>query len=93
MRKRKENPQPDWDDGRVIADMNVEGMEHFSPFRRPVKPMTAREEPESSANGLTRRQTRMYTLSALKAGLLVAAAFSLFLILFTLFCLYVWLRV
>ena len=74
------------DDGRTIANMNVEGMPWYRP-ERPDLPLAA-----SSKDDLTKKQVRIYTASALKAGLLVAGVMSLGLVLFAAFCVFVWFR-
>lgn len=92
-KRAKQSRLPEGDDGRTIASMNVEGMPWYTPERPDLPPSS----PDGSRNhqpqdGLTRRQARMYTASALKAGLLVALAFSLMLVLFAAFCVFIWLR-
>ena len=78
---------PEGDDGRTIADMNVDGM----PWRRTA----ADGEGRGAAPGgepLTPQQQRMYTWAALKAGLLVALVFGAVFFLFIAFCDFVWFR-
>ena len=82
MTRNKQTPE--WDDGRTIANMNVEGMPWYAPDDGIPKPESTR------GDQLTKKQMRMYTMGALKAGLLIAGVFSLGLILFVLFCLHVW---
>lgn len=80
--KRKNVRLPEGDDGHTIANMNVEGM-----------PWYHEEKPEAEADSgeqMTKQQVRLYTMGALRAGLLVVGVFSVALILFVLFCLYVW---
>ncbi len=81
----KRNHLPEGDDGRTIADMNVEGM----PWYRPRRPEPA---PPGGQEEMTKKQLRTYTASALKAGLLVAGVMSLGLVLFAAFCVFVWFR-
>lgn len=83
----KHNHLPEGDDGRTIANMNVEGMPWYRP-ERPDMPSAA----SSSKDDLTKKQVRIYTASALKAGLLVAGVMSLGLVLFAAFCVFVWFR-
>ena len=85
---KRRNPQlPEGDDGRTIAPMNVEGMPWYTPEREGV--------PEGEGRRpipLTREESRVFTWGALKAALLVAGVMCLGLVLFVLFCLYVWFR-
>ena len=74
----------DDDDGRVIADMNVDGM----PWHRPEVPGAESEEPVR----LSPAEARVAMWGALKAALLVAAVFILGAFLFILFCEHVWLK-
>ena len=62
---------PEGDDGHTIANMNVEGMPWYRPERPDLPPAA------SSKDDLTKKQVRIYTASALKAGLLVAGVMSL----------------
>ena len=89
--KRERGPQlPEGDDGRTIANMNVEGMPWYRPERPDLPPpMPGRKNP---ADGLTRKQMRMYTASALKAGLLVTLVMCAGLTAFVAFCVFVWFR-
>ncbi len=85
---KRRNPQlPEGDDGRTIAPMNVEGMPWYTPEREGA--------PEGEGRRpipLTREESRVFTWGALKAALLVAGVMCLGLVLFVLFCLYVWFR-
>ena len=85
---KRRNPQlPEGDDGRTIAPMNVEGMPWYTPGREGA--------PEGEGRRpipLTREESRVFTWGALKAALLVAGVMCLGLVLFVLFCLYVWFR-
>ena len=77
----------DDDDGRVIANMNVDGMpwyqrgERFDRFRR---------EQASDFSDLTKEEEREIIRGAMKASLLIAGVFILAMLLFILFCLYIW---
>ena len=87
--KRERKPRlPEGDDGHTIANMNVEGMPWYKPERTDLPP----ENPNAPKDGLTRRQRRMYTASALKAGLLVAGVMCLGMVAFVAFCVFVWFR-
>ncbi len=82
-RKKK---QYDDDDGRVIANMNVEGMPWFlSDALKNRKPSSSDE-----LNDLTKEESRELVKGAVKAGLLIAGIFVLAAFLFILFCIYVW---
>ena len=93
MTRRKSNlPE---DDGRTIVNMNVEGMPWYTPDT-PDMPRTGggmgEEGAKRSREPLTREESRMFTWGALKAALLVAGVMSLGLVLFVLFCQFVWFR-
>ena len=81
---------PEGDDGRTIADMNVEGMPWYSPGGK-----LSRAERRQRAKGsepLTKEESRYYTWGALKAALLVAGVMCGGIILFVWFCLAVWFK-
>lgn len=80
---RKKTKEYTDDDGRTVANMNVEGMPWYVE-RRP----TSDVQPEK----LTARQTWSMIGGVLSAALLVAAAFGLVYFLFICFCDFVWLR-
>ena len=85
---RKKPDLPEGDDGRTIANMNVEGMPWYTPGRhrtRSERREAARQDPP-----LTARESRYYTWGALKAALLVTGVICAGIVLFVLFCLYVW---
>ena len=76
---------PDWDDGRTVADMNVEGMPWYTPEREGA--------PEGEGRRpipLTREESRVFTWGAVKAALVVVGVLCAFLVLFVLFCQHVW---
>ncbi len=105
---RKSKPRlPEGDDGRTIASMNVEGMPWFSPEQPgqrkqgPEREQGTESGPHSgpghaerrSASGrMTRREARLYAFGAMKAALLVTGVMCLALVLFILFCQFVWFR-
>ena len=84
-RKRSDLIFPEGDDGRTIVDMNVDGMPWYAP-----------ERPEGNRQGaeppMTRDEGRVFLWGALKAALLVTGVMSAGLILFVLFCQWVWFR-
>lgn len=81
-RKKK---QYDDDDGRVIANMNVDGMPWFL-----SDALKNRSETNNDMGDLTREESRELVKGAVKAGLLIAGIFVLSALLFILFCIYVW---
>jgi len=85
MAKRKR--EYDDDDGRVIANMNVEGM----PWYRPDN-LKKKEDSSSEPVKLTREEKRAYRAGAMKAGLVLCLIFSVAYGLFILFCDLIWFR-
>lgn len=88
MKKKK----PEYiDDGRTIANMNVEGMPWYSPKAGAASSDTnesAGEKPEP----LDLKQTLAMTKGVLLASLLIAGVFVIIFLLFILFCVFVWFR-
>jgi hypothetical protein len=77
------------DDGRVICDMDVDGLPwHDKRIRRENR--AARNQVQ--AGQMTRSEARRYTWYAILAGLLVVSVFSITWILFVLFCTQIWFR-
>ncbi len=85
-RKRK---QYDDDDGRVIANMNVDGMPWFMSDALKNRRNT---DAEGEQLDLTREESRALVKGAIKAGLLIAAVFVFAALLFILFCVHVWFK-
>ena len=81
MRRKRELP-PD-DDRHVIADMNVPGMPWYKPKR-------AERPTLMGGMFMTPEERRQYALGAVAAALLVTLVMCGALVLFVLFCLYVW---
>ena len=77
----------DDDDGRVIASMNVDGMPWYQRGQRFDK---FRREKASDFSDLTKEEEREIIKGALKASLLIAGVFILAMLIFILFCLYIW---
>lgn len=75
---------PEGDDGRTVADMNVEGMPWYTPRSDGPAP--------GEKHRLTARETLSMIGGALGAALLVAACFALVYFLFISFCDFVWFR-
>ncbi len=75
------------DDGRTIANMNVEGMPWYSEQKN--KP---ENKGKNDFTDLTLKEKRAMMRGILGAALLIAALFLLVFFLFILFCSYVWLK-
>ncbi len=84
MFKRRPPKVYDDDDGRVIANMNLEGMPGYNPDRK--------ERGTKTELDLTREEKRAITGGALKAAFLVVGVIVVAYLLFILFCLFIWLR-
>ena len=82
----KTRPAEPEDDGRTIADMNVEGM----PWYVAGDKERAARGGHGSGEQLTDEQVRMYRWAALKAGLLLVLVFGGAFALFIAFCDFVW---
>ena len=84
--KRRHKDEPYEDDGRTIADMNVDGMPWYH------RSMSDRQTAEHGGNPspMTKEEQRMYTWAAIKAGLLIvlvfAVVFGLFIALALIIC-------
>ena len=76
------------DDGRTIADMNVEGM----PWYVQGDERRSKGADASAHDQMTDEETKMYRFAALKAALLVVLVFGLAFFIFIAFCDFVWLR-
>ena len=85
---------PEGDDGRTIVSMNVEGMPWYAPesAEAPLRRGVGEDEETSSRPEfrLTREEYRMFTWGALKAALLVTGVMCLGIVIFVLFCQFVW---
>lgn len=81
MAKRRSDPE---DDGRTIANMNVEGM----PWYQEPSPDALPEDtpPGQTPYQMTKEEGRAYTWAAIKAGLAVVLIFGLVYFFFILFC-------
>ena len=86
MAARKEREIPG-DDGRTVADMNVEGMPWYVP-----KGNRAPEADGAERTPLSREELRTYRWAAVKAGLLVVFVFGAVFGLFIAFCDFIWFR-
>lgn len=83
----KQRKHYDDDDGRVIASMNVDGMPWYQRSQRFER---NKREQASDFSDLTKEESREIVKGAMKAALLIAGVFILAMLLFILFCLYVW---
>lgn len=92
MAKRRKTYEDD--DGRVIARMNVPGMPWHRPGPTDEQRGAPGEDGESarSAEPLSRRETLMIMLHSMKWAFLFALAFSVLLVAFILFCVFVWFK-
>lgn len=91
----KNRKQYDDDDGRVIVNMDVEGMRlHDRRVRREKRAETSEggTRPEKRKTELTRSEARRYTWYAVLAGLTIVLVYAVAWILFTLFLTKIWLR-
>lgn len=87
----QQKKQYDDDDGRVICDMDVEGMRwHDKRVRREER--AARKAAQQQGDPLTDSEARRFTWYSILAGLLIVLVFAVTWVLFTLFCIYVWFR-
>lgn len=77
------------DDGRVICNMDLEGMRWHDKKVRRKEYSTL---PVSHGEQMTRSEARRFTWYAVLAGLLIASVFSVTWVLFILFCTKVWFR-
>lgn len=89
----KRSRLPEGDDGRTIVNMNVDGMPWYSPVEDTGKtPAKSRKGRQENDFVLSKRETRYYTWGALKAALLVTGVICAGIVLFILFCVFVWFR-
>lgn len=87
IRKRRSASLPEGDDGRTVANMNVEGMPWYTPDdSRRGDPVGPPPDP------MTRGESRVFLWGAMKAALLVVGVMCAGLVLFVLFCQWIWLR-
>ncbi len=85
---KKQFKDYDDDDGRVIVNMDVEGMPwHDKRVRREKREAKASRGPQ-----MTRSEARRFTWYAVLAGLTIVLVFSVVWVLLTLFATQVWFR-
>lgn len=85
MRKNKESKPKFEDDGRTIANMNVEGMPWYNPSRDRATDTSAQDFTD-----LTPKEKRAMMRGILSAALLVGLIFIGGAFLFILFCTQIW---
>lgn len=85
-KRRTENPLPDDDDGRTIADMNIDGM----PWYVKGDEKRAGKGSDSNPPQMTDEELRLYKFAALRSALLVALVFGVVFFLFIAFCDFIW---
>jgi len=87
----KKPKEYDDDDGRVIVNMDVEGMKWHD---KRVRKEKRAERSENSDQGpkITKSETRRFTFYAVLAGLTIVLVFAIVWILLTLFATQVWFR-
>lgn len=85
MKKRREKTP---DDEIVVVNMNVEGMPWYDEHA-PGGPKYTGKVP-NRADVPSWKETWYIILGAMRAGLLISLVFAATLILFTLFCVFVW---
>ncbi len=85
-RKQK---QYDDDDGRVICNMDVDGMRWHD---RRMSISKLMPQTDSKAEQMTRSEATRYTWYSVLAGLTMVLVFSATWVLFILFCIHVWFR-
>ena len=85
MARRRRPVLPEDDDGRTIANMNVEGMPWYTG--------DSENRPESSSGEpMTKEQSRAYTWAAVKAGIIVVLIFAAVFAAFIAFCDFIWFK-
>jgi hypothetical protein len=86
IKTKRNQKKPIDDDGRVIANMNIEGTPwYIDKSREPNSPLS--NEPE-----LSRKETFYLMRSALTAGLIIGMVFITIFFAFILFCTRIWLK-
>lgn len=83
----------DDDDGRVIANMNVEGMPwYLDDAVRRRKNAKNGQESSSDFSDLTKGETWEIIKGTVKAGLMIGGVYFVVFLLFILFCVFIWFR-
>ncbi len=84
---KKKRQDDEFDDGRTIADMNVDGMPWYI---GKSKAGGSQESPERI--DLTKKEGRAFLRGVILAALLAGGVFFVVFVAFILFCIYVWFR-
>ena len=92
MTRKKKPDLPEGDDGRTIANMNVEGMPWYVPKQEGAPAPLGENAEGKSAQSITPEESRYYTWGALKAALIVVGVMCVGLVLFVVFCQFIWFR-
>lgn len=90
MAKRKKTY--DDDDGRVIANMNVDGMPWYISDGAMRRNRTKKTDSSSDFSDLSKGETREIVKGAVLAGLLIGGIFIAACLIFILFCIFVWFK-
>ena len=83
MRHRTKDRLPEGDDGRTIANMDVDGMPWY--YRKTAPS-------EEGTTPMSKEELRAYKWAAVKSGLLVALIFGVVFALFIAFCDFIWFK-
>ena len=78
------------DDGRTIANMNVEGMPWYNPAKSETPDTSESSGTVKVGDDLTLKEKMAMTKGVLLAALLVGGVFALGFTIFILFCVFVW---
>jgi hypothetical protein len=86
IKTKRNHKKPIDDDGRVIANMNIEGTPWYIDKSREL------ESPLSNEPELSRKETFYLMKSALTAGLIIGMVFITIFFAFIFFCTRIWLK-
>ena len=86
MARKKRSPLPEGDDGKTIANMNVDGMPWY------IRDKREETEPVKDPYPLSPAEMRTYRWAAVKAGLLVVLIFGAVFAAFIAICDFVWFK-
>jgi len=89
-KKEKKRKVYNDDDGRIISNMNVDGMPWYAPQIPEVK--QAENKAQEEKIKLTKRDEIALLWGVMKAALLVGAVFAVAFTIFILFCVFVWFK-
>ena len=79
------------DDGRTIANMNVDGMPWYNPAA-PERTDKGSESEQHFNDTLSFKEKVAMTKGVLMAALLIGSVFAVGFLVFILFCVFIWLR-